>query len=1105
MKTKIFTVFALFLLILSERICGQCSEFLAVSSSGARYGNGTFYTVDLKGTLLSSWEVPSINEGFSPVGSLVQASNGKFYGVTTSGGTFSKGLIYEWDAVTNVYVKKLDFDGIATGSESVSLYEGTEGYFSGITATGGQNNLGVLFKWNPLTNDFIKILDFDGRNYGSNPAKGLLHASNGLFYGITSTGGKFGKGVLYEWNPLTNEVKKKVDFNGTNGDRPVQIIEANDSLLYGLTLLGGSYSAGTLFSYSIEKDTLITKYNFGLNSDGETPLCLFYAGNGKIYGTTKAGAVPCGYPSHGGEYCIGVFFEWDPDSSKYIKISNLAINEIYDWLYERNNRLYGYGSYTRYLSYDLNSKQLKFRSLNGTFKASGFTVGTDGKSYGLINTYQGLSYLSEMINDSVFDNKLQFNFPVNGRNLHYSLLNYGNGNHYGVALSGGIHNSGVLFEWDENTKNYTKLYDFNGTSDGREPKGPLLKTGSGKILGTTNQGGTNNFGILFEWDPEKKEFSKILDFTSNIQSPDQLERIENGRIFLIRYGQYICEYDTINKVLNLVRSTSYIEPIGSISFFNGKGYGISSPYDNSVLFCWNPETNSYKTLFHINSGSYGFLYPAQSGIFYFYDYKDGSFEFNAVKNTLVKTDRLPDYPDHGLKIASDGKFYVITWNKDFYKWDPDLKQRWITPIGTDLGSSLILNEIIPDVVADTVSEVACEPYMVPGTDYVYYKSGKYRLCLRNKTGSDSTVILDLSIKNRTYSSITEYVCGGDWTSPSGKYTMKDPGSSFTDTIPNYQGCDSVISITRLSENQRHSYQIMACDYYDSPSGKYKWTTSGIHYDTIPAPNECLDILQIYLVLGHTTNTTTDTIVCDKFMSASGKIREESGIYYDTVPNSSGCYNIITTHLIVNHKSFRQLSLEGCDSIMSPSGKYVWKYSGVYQDTIQSSCGCDSILLIDADIFNINPSVVTFGSSLQAAASGLSYQWLEYNNEEYSLIEGATNQSYTPRFTGNYAVIISKHGCADTSQVFPVIITEINESAKNEIKLYPNPTNGKVTIDLGKIYDESTVTVMNSTGIIVQEIKVKNTQKAELNLNEPGMYLVKVRSGDVETIKRVIKQ
>jgi hypothetical protein len=47
--------------------------------------------------------------------------------------------------------------------------------------------------------------------------------------------------------------------------------------------------------------------------------------------------------------------------------------------------------------------------------------------------------------------------------------------------------------------------------------------------------------------------------------------------------------------------------------------------------------------------------------------------------------------------------------------------------------------------------------------------------------------------------------------------------------------------------------------------------------------------------------------------------------------------------------------------------------------------------------------------------------------------------------------------------------------------------------------------MNSTGIIVQEIKVKNTQKAELNLNEPGMYLVKVRTKEGETVHRLIKQ
>src|SRR6266540_1711157 len=44
-----------------------------------------------------------------PKGSLVKASNGKFYGVTSSGG-IGFGVIFSFDASTGIYAKLKDFD-----------------------------------------------------------------------------------------------------------------------------------------------------------------------------------------------------------------------------------------------------------------------------------------------------------------------------------------------------------------------------------------------------------------------------------------------------------------------------------------------------------------------------------------------------------------------------------------------------------------------------------------------------------------------------------------------------------------------------------------------------------------------------------------------------------------------------------------------------------------------------------------------------------------------------------------------------------------------------------------------------------------------------------
>lgn len=74
-----------------------------------------------------------------------------------------------------------------------------------------------------------------------------------------------------------------------------------------------------------------------------------------------------------------------------------------------------------------------------------------------------------------------------------------------------------------------------------------------------------------------------------------------------------------------------------------------------------------------------------------------------------------------------------------------------------------------------------------------------------------------------------------------------------------------------------------------------------------------------------------------------------------------------------------------------------------------------------------------GSLLTADTVGASYQWLDCDNN-YMIINGETNQSYTPAITGNYAVEVTLNGCVDTSACFLVDYTGIEELLQNEKKL-----------------------------------------------------------------------
>jgi uncharacterized repeat protein (TIGR03803 family) len=170
-----------------------------MNTEGGTYNTGTLFKTDDEGNLIYSYGFPVLYEGINPNGSLMQSSNGKIYGMTTYGGKFNMGVLFEWDPVTGEYLKEFDFDGTEKGSHPYgSLIQADNNLIYGMTREGGTNNMGVIFEWNLLTGAFIKKIDFNGSENGKWPYGSLMQADNGNLYGMTHNGGSFDYGVLFE-------------------------------------------------------------------------------------------------------------------------------------------------------------------------------------------------------------------------------------------------------------------------------------------------------------------------------------------------------------------------------------------------------------------------------------------------------------------------------------------------------------------------------------------------------------------------------------------------------------------------------------------------------------------------------------------------------------------------------------------------------------------------------------------------------------------------------------------------------------------------------------------------------------------------------------------
>jgi uncharacterized repeat protein (TIGR03803 family) len=108
------------------------------------------------------------SNGAQPCGSLIQAANGKLYGMTKLGGAYNAGTIFEFDPVSNILIKKYDFSATNGQNPVGTLMQAPNGKLYGMTTLGGANNLGVLFEFDPTNSAYTKRVDFNGAN-GSYP------------------------------------------------------------------------------------------------------------------------------------------------------------------------------------------------------------------------------------------------------------------------------------------------------------------------------------------------------------------------------------------------------------------------------------------------------------------------------------------------------------------------------------------------------------------------------------------------------------------------------------------------------------------------------------------------------------------------------------------------------------------------------------------------------------------------------------------------------------------------------------------------------------------------------------------------------------------------
>ena len=472
--------------------------------------------------------MPFSNDYGYPWSGLVRGADGQLYGAVMQAGN-GWGSIIRIDPASPAPVLTTihAFNGGTEGRYPVgALLRATDGNFYGTTSEGGASGLGTVFKVTPA-GVLTTLASFAGPD-GKNPWAGVIEGSDGNFYGTTLAGGSANKGTVFRVTPA-GALTTLASFNEINGSQPYGgLVEGSDGAFYGTTSAGGAEAAalGTLFRLTLVppagpggawSGTITTLFSFGAPSStaGARPLgALLRAGDGNLYGATSEGG------SLGGGTVFrlteaGAFWLMTPlpalsnsrgdvmqasDGSLYV-----TAREAEDYPFAGDiYRVFLDGSIETAFAFDY----LEMAS-TGVWPVGRLFQDTDGAFYGMAQQggARGLGTVFKLTPGSSPVLTKLAEFGSDEGKFPSSLIKSSTGGVYGLMLAGGENGCGTVFSFTG--ASLTTRYAFS-CGQGGAP-GSLIQGSDGHFYGTTRYGGAYLRGNVFRLTAGGT-FTSLADF-----------------------------------------------------------------------------------------------------------------------------------------------------------------------------------------------------------------------------------------------------------------------------------------------------------------------------------------------------------------------------------------------------------------------------------------------------------------------------------------------------------------------------------------------------------------------------------------------------------------
>lgn len=179
-------------------------------------------------------------------------------------------------------------------------------------------------------------------------------------------------------------------------------------------------------------------------------------------------------------------------------------------------------------------------------------------------------------------------------------------------------------------------------------------------------------------------------------------------------------------------------------------------------------------------------------------------------------------------------------------------------------------------------------------------------------------------------------------------------------------------------------------------------------------------------------------------------------------------------------------------------------AGTYTAMVPHPSGCDSLVVLQLSVAEVDNGVVQNGSELASTNPQGPWQWVDCN-AGFAPIPGAIGQSFIAEQAGSYAVAVQQNGCTSLSACFEVTTMGLDRARVTGLWWRHDMATGLLRVRLPEGASADKALLLDATGRAVRKWGRWAPGEQTVNVGDlpAGLYFVRLSMGPRTEVLRVV--